>query len=74
MDDTIESAVKFYDDDVIIRAKDGLFKLCNGKNKGRKSCSSHPNVSVKYVEDILDLLSKNDDNPSVLPTCTAFWV
>ena len=63
--------MSLYDEEAIIRAKDELFKLCNEKDIARKSCPSHPNVNVKHVEDILDLFSKNDDNPSVLPTFAA---
>ena len=37
----------------------------------RKSCLSNPNVNVKNVEDILDLFSKKDDEPSLLPKFAA---
>ena len=67
----IKNFVSFYDEDAVIRAKEELFKLCNEKNIARKSCSSHPNVSEKHVEDMLDLFFKKDDNPTVLPTFTA---
>ena len=70
-DDIIKSAVCFYDDDAIMRAKDELFKLCNDKNIARKSCTSQSNVNVKHLVDIFDLFSKIDDNPTVLPTFAA---
>ena len=60
--------VTFYDDYAIISAEDELFKLYDEKNIARKSCQIHPNVNVKDVEDTLDLFSKVDDNPSMLPT------
>ena len=70
-DDITKSAVTFHNDNAIIRANDELFKLCNEKNIARKSSPSHPNVNVKHDEDILDLFSKKDDNPSRLPTFAA---
>ena len=67
----IKYAVSFYEDDAIIRSKAELFKLCKEKNISRKSCLSYQNVNVKHVENILELFSKNDDNPSMLPTFAA---
>ena len=63
--------MSLYEDDVIIRAKVELFKLCKEKNIARKSCPSYPDVNVKHVEDIHDLFPKKDDNHSMLPTFAA---
>ena len=61
----LKSDVSLYDEDAITRANDELFKLCTEKNVAKKSCSS------KQVENFLDLFSKKDDNPYVLPTFAA---
>ena len=64
-------AVSFHNEDTIIHAKEELFNLCNEKNIARKPGPSHPSVNVDHVEDILDLFSKKDDSPYVLPTFAA---
>ena len=52
-DDIITTAVGFYSEDKIKKAKDLFFGICNERNIKRKPCASHPNPSVADVEDIL---------------------
>lgn len=52
-DDIITTAVGFYSEDKIRRAKEVFFGICKEKNIKRKPCASHPNPSVADVEDIL---------------------
>ena len=51
--DIILTAVGFYSEDKIRKAKDIFFAICKEKNIKRKPCASHPNPSVADVEDIL---------------------
>ena len=70
-EDIISSAVAFYDGSAIKIAKELIFQICKERLTTRKPCGSHPNPSVKDMEDILELLEKMENKRFLLPNFLA---
>ena len=67
----ITNVVGFYQDDVLKKAKELLFKICNEKLIQRKACTSHPNPIMADVDDMISLFEKAESKRMLLPRFVA---
>ena len=60
-------SVGFYKEEMILQAKEMLFKICREKLVQRRSCAGHPNPLVADVEDMMSLFDKMESKKFLMP-------
>ena len=65
------NCIGFYKSDVIVKAKDVIYSICDERAVTRKACNSHPNPNVADIVDIIDLLERKEDANKMMPDFVA---
>ena len=71
-DQILVNALAYYQPELILKAKDVLFKIVGEQAPKRKKCQAHPNPCSADLEDILNVFEKHDDGEIKLPSFVAF--